>query len=134
MPDWTFDTLKEHFETLLKERDLRVSQQFDALDKAVNKAEIATEKRFESVNEFRGQLNDQSRSLMPRPETEALIKSMNERNEAEHQSMNDKVQALSTTIEKTNNQKAGGGLMLAYVVSGISLLIAIVTLIMKILS
>lgn len=42
----------------------------DASDKAITKAEISTDKRFESVNEFRAQLNDQAQRFMPRLEAE----------------------------------------------------------------
>ena len=40
---------------------------------AIHKAETATEKRFESVNEFRGQMSDQQRTLMPRAEFDAVM-------------------------------------------------------------
>lgn len=46
---------------------------FIASDKAINKAEVATEKRFEGVNEFRAQLADQATSFIPRTEAEARI-------------------------------------------------------------
>jgi hypothetical protein len=45
-------------------RELQLTQA--AADKAVAKAEAAAERRFESVNEFRGQLSDQAASFMPR--------------------------------------------------------------------
>lgn len=38
---------------------------------AVSKAELATERRFESVNAFRAQLSDQTNSFMPREVAEA---------------------------------------------------------------
>jgi hypothetical protein len=68
--------------TLSEERSKRYEILFHALDeklmaiaanseKAVNKADTATEKRFESVNEFRGQLKDQTATLMPRGEVDA---------------------------------------------------------------
>lgn len=41
----------------------------EAADKAIAKAEAATEKRFEGVNEFRGQLADQARTFIPRAES-----------------------------------------------------------------
>jgi len=37
---------------------------------AVNKAETATEKRFDGVNEFRNTLSDQQKNLIPRLEAE----------------------------------------------------------------
>jgi hypothetical protein len=44
-----------------------------AADRAVAKAEAASERRFESVNEFRATLADQATQLMPRAEAEARI-------------------------------------------------------------
>lgn len=41
---------------------------------AVTKAEAASEKRFEAVNEFRAQLNDQARTFVARPEHDAEMK------------------------------------------------------------
>lgn len=66
---------------IVDERDRRYEDRFKATDdrtglaltsseKAVQKAEIATEKRFDSVNEFRGQLKDQAATLLPRSEAD----------------------------------------------------------------
>jgi len=72
------------------ERDRRYEQRFlaqqeavtsalESAKEAVAKAETATEKRFEGVNEFRAQLADQARELMPRKETEGLFAGIAER-------------------------------------------------------
>jgi hypothetical protein len=45
-----------------------------ASEKAVNKAEAAQARVNETQNEFRGTLADQARELMPRKETESLIR------------------------------------------------------------
>jgi hypothetical protein len=69
----------EALRELVDERDHRYEDRFRAMDektslaltsseKAVAKAEMATEKRFDSVNEFRGQLKDQAATLVPRAE------------------------------------------------------------------
>ncbi len=82
--------IKEHFEAVLAEKDKGYSQRFDAQEKAVTaaltaakeavvKAEIAAEKRFDSVNEFRGQLSDQARTFMPRPECEKEFESLRDK-------------------------------------------------------
>lgn len=93
---WTLDTIR----VLIESNDLRYSQRFQAqsealsaafsaqqnavnaalsaADRAVSKAELASEKRFESVNEFRQSLNDQSRLLMPRAEAEERLRSLKE--------------------------------------------------------
>jgi hypothetical protein len=48
-------------------------------DRAVQKAEVATEKRFESVNEFRGTLDNQQRTLIPRSEVDVIKSSLEEK-------------------------------------------------------
>lgn len=76
-------SLRVYLESLIASADQRYSQRFDAQEKAVTsalaaakeaviKAEIASDKRFEGVNEFRAALSDQQRTLMPRAEVEAI--------------------------------------------------------------
>jgi len=66
---------------IMDERDRRYEERFIAMDQktslaltsskeAVTKAEAATEKRFDSVNEFRGSLKDQAANLLPRAEAD----------------------------------------------------------------
>lgn len=68
-----------HLRQLIDERDRLYQEQFKAIEaktslalsaskEAVTKAEVATEKRFEGVNEFRSTLSDQASTLMPRNE------------------------------------------------------------------
>ena len=82
--------IKEHFEAILAEKDKRYEQRFDAQEKAVNsaltaakeavaKAEIAAEKRFDSVNEFRKTLSDQTGTFIPRPEYTQRLDSIDEK-------------------------------------------------------
>jgi hypothetical protein len=60
---------------------------------AVTKAEVANEKRFDSVNEFRNTLADQQRALIPRAEVELLVKSVD-----------DKLTAQAALIEHQNSR------------------------------
>lgn len=76
---WTVDTLKAHIERILEETDNRYEQRFKAAQEAVTKAETAAEKRFDSVNEFRGQLTDQARSFMPRLESEQRMLTLDDK-------------------------------------------------------
>jgi len=68
-----------HLKELLAAADRRYEQRFDAQEKAVqaalnaakdavNKAEQASEKRLDSVNEFRAQLRDQAGTFVTRSE------------------------------------------------------------------
>ena len=51
-----------------KAQDRAVLAALAAAEKAVSKAEIAAEKRFDAVNEFRGQLKDQAATFVTRTE------------------------------------------------------------------
>jgi hypothetical protein len=92
---WTVDTVAAHFGTLLDEADRRYEQRFIGQEKAVaaalaavekggnaalvsakeavTKAELASEKRFDAVNEFRQLVNDVLSGAMPRAEAEQRI-------------------------------------------------------------
>jgi hypothetical protein len=93
MPDPTLRELLtarlDALDLLLKERDHRYEDRFVSMDakttlalssseKAITKAEFATEKRFDAVNEFRGTLSDQAATLMPRAEALSLFKGFSE--------------------------------------------------------
>jgi hypothetical protein len=69
---------------------------FSASEKAIQKAEAATEKRFESVNEFRKTLTDQTATFMPRAQTEALLANLNE-----------KIGDLVARIERNEGRSSG---------------------------
>jgi hypothetical protein len=58
MSEWTVDTLKEHFDALREDDQEAIAAALAAAKEAVIKAEVASEKRFEGINEFRGALND----------------------------------------------------------------------------
>jgi hypothetical protein len=73
MNEWTVTTLKEHLDAMLAERDKQISLALTAAEKAVTKAEVATEKRFESVNEFRLTLSDQTKTFVSRGELYAAL-------------------------------------------------------------
>lgn len=76
---WTVDTLEINLSGKIEALDRfcvtsfaqskeRVDMALAASDKAISKAEQATEKRFEGVNEFRATLADQAALLLPRSE------------------------------------------------------------------
>jgi hypothetical protein len=78
-PGWTFGTLEAYLSQRLIDQGIMLGRRMDDADKAiqaalasaekaVSKAEQATERRFEAVNEFRGQLADQTGTFLPRTE------------------------------------------------------------------
>lgn len=65
----------ERFERMTHETGLR----FEAADKALLKVDTATEKRFDSVNEFRLQLKDQAATLISREEANTRLHALEEK-------------------------------------------------------
>lgn len=61
---------------IINERDHRYTQRWESQERAIAKAEAAAEKRFDSVNEFRGQLKDQAATFAPRAEIEIRLKAL----------------------------------------------------------
>jgi hypothetical protein len=72
---------------------------------AVDKAEVSIEKRFDAVNEFRAQLGDQARTLMPRAEAEVLFKGIATRFEAENKVVGD----LDARVIAMRSEQNGSG-------------------------
>jgi hypothetical protein len=124
---WTVETLGEHFDIRLADKDLRDQQRFEAqssaiaaallaAEKAVSKAETANERRFEGVNEFRQTLSDQAATFISRTEFEAQLKSVTER-----------VQELATRVDKTEGRSGGLNSFLSYLIAGAAIIVAIIS-------
>lgn len=81
--EWTIGTLREHVLALREADDKRYSQRsadqekavqaaLNAAEKATDKADAASEKRFDGVNEFRSTLKDQQSTYITRTEVYAV--------------------------------------------------------------
>jgi hypothetical protein len=70
------ERLEVFYTRRFEDLDAKTTLALAAADKAVTKAEIATEKRFEGVNEFRATLADQAARLMPREEAQAKFENI----------------------------------------------------------
>jgi len=103
----------EFHEHLLQYRN-ETKAALDSADKAIAKAELATEKRFEGVNEFRAQLSDQSATFMPRLEAEQRMA----RN-------TDDIAALASRIDRTEGRSGGLSAGYGYLIAAIAAATAI---------
>ena len=112
-------------EKLLDEREDRTKERFASMkiavdaalaaaDRAVTKAEIATEKRFEGVNEFRETLRDQASTLMPRSEYSV-----------QHQALEEKVEQVTERV--TELARKDWSTVGAYIVGAIGIVAMILT-------
>lgn len=118
--DWTTGTLKIYHDekiALLKEyvgqrfidQDKAVQAALLATKEAIQKAETATEKRFDSVNEFRAQLADQSNTLMPRQEYSV-----------QHKALEDRVTDLNDRMNKVDGAKEGSQVTIGKIYAAIA--------------
>lgn len=89
-------SLREYVDLLASTQKEAVNAALAAAQKAVDKAEAASERRFESVNEFRATLSDQARLLMPRLEAEQQFKTMSE-----------KIDVLTARVNARDDRGAG---------------------------
>jgi H2-forming N5,N10-methylenetetrahydromethanopterin dehydrogenase-like enzyme len=76
MSEWTTDTVLQHLLELRKADTLAVQNALAVANQARDKADLAIEKRFESVNEFRNALKDQQGTYITRNEVYALVASI----------------------------------------------------------
>ena len=111
---WTIETLKEYFEALIRDRDERYRERFDAQERAITKSELASDRRFDGVNEFRESLSDQQRQFLPRPEYERA-----------HVDVVERVNQLSSRMDKLEGVKTGGGNVWGWVAGAIGVIVAI---------
>jgi len=76
---WTFDTLYIHVMEISKAAKEGVNAAMASAEKAILKAETATEKRFDSVNEFRQAMRDQQENFANKSETNLRLEELGKR-------------------------------------------------------
>jgi hypothetical protein len=127
---WTTDSLKEYIEQRFMDADKTVQAALVAQEKAVaaaltaakeavDKANTAGEKRFDAVNEFRGQLADQTATLMPRMEYAA-----------QHKALEDRVAELTDRVNRAEGSSRGVDKSWGVFVAIVGIAIAAVSLIL----
>jgi len=108
-------------ERLAAERDKQVAAAFNASSRAIEKAEIANEKRLDGMNEFRSTLSDQARDLMPRAETEALVHAIEE-----------KLVLLTKQMDRMAGERGGTAQTIGFSVGAVGVLIALAAIVVAI--
>ena len=68
MSDWTVDTIKEHFEKILIEKDKAIGIALASAKEAVSVAEKNSEKWRDNANEWRDAMNDREKKFLSREE------------------------------------------------------------------
>lgn len=130
---WTLESLKQHIEDIISGCDRRHSTCLEHLQdmanqaredarEAIAKAERASEKRFDSVNEFRAVLSDQQQRLIPREEAIAKIEGLQER-----------IDLVAARIDKMEGSGIGKHALWGYFVGAIGVIIMIISVIVMVL-
>jgi tetrahydromethanopterin S-methyltransferase subunit G len=101
-------SLKEHLESRINALEKQVLAAMDASEKAISKAELAAEKRFEGVNEFRNSLDDSNKLNARQTEVDHRFNSMNE-----------KVERLTKEMDSQRDVSRGRGDVWGWVGGGI---------------
>jgi hypothetical protein len=120
-----FTAQREAVTTAFLSQKEAVNAALAAADRAVLKAELASEKRFESVNEFRGTLADQQRTLMPRAEAEAVIKALETRLDSAVATLAEKIESLTKLQIVSGGIKSGVQFGWQYSIAIIGLILTI---------
>lgn len=118
--DMRFDAYERANESRFTAQEKAVSAALFSADRAVSKAEASTERRLEGMNEFRNALGDYSRTLMPRPEAEGMIKAVTE-----------KIDALTKRVNAKEERSGGRGDLWGWIVAGIVAMSALFNLFLK---
>jgi hypothetical protein len=92
------DALDRLFTSQLGAQDEKVQLALTAADKALMKAEAATEKRFEGVNEFRATLSDQAATFVTREFLDGALLSMSVRMDSLERAVSRTLLALLVSI------------------------------------
>lgn len=125
-------TDREFFLVLMDGYDKRYQQRFEAQERAlesalssakeaVDKAQVAAEKRFDSVNEFRNTLADQQRNLLPRQEYQVQHKALEEVVKA----VSDRVDIVAQRQYIANGQSEAAAKLWGFIIGSLGIVIAI---------
>ncbi len=147
---WTINTALQHLLSLVGANDHRYEQRFKdleqfissamltqkdavsaalaAADRAVQKAETASEKRFDAVNEFRETLADQQRNLMPRSEVDVLQRAQAEKISSLEAAVTQKLGSLEKQFDAMQAEQRGVKGGYGYAVGIVGFLLTLITL------
>ena len=75
----------------------------------MDKAQASTEKRFESVNEFRAQLNDQAATFLPRSEYQVQHGAIVDKVDAENKRMLEQMREMELRLTSRLDLMTGSG-------------------------
>jgi hypothetical protein len=115
-------------QTALVAAEKAVTAALAAADRAVTKAEIASEKRFESVNEFRAVLTEQSRTLMTRAEGQLAISNLNEKLDSRTIAQDTRLREVNDRLTRIEGRTTGVAASWTVIVSVVGVALALLSM------
>jgi len=136
--EWTVETLRHHLTAMLSEADRRNDQRFTDMQTALqaalaavreetSKAERAADRRFESINEFRGLVNDLVAGKVDKTEFTLSVASILDRME----DVKERVSRNETRMTRSEGKGAGKDALWGYIVGAVGVLAALVTIVLR---
>lgn len=113
---WTIGSLKQYFDRIMADSDRSVANALAAAEKAVTKAEVAAEKRFDSVNEFRNALRDQQSTFADKSQTDFRLASIEKR------------------LDSNTGRASGHSDVVAWIIAGLAILSSIASPVLAIIA
>jgi hypothetical protein len=101
------DSAEREFHEHLQQNRHETDLAFIASEKAIAKAEVANEKRFESVNEFRAQLTEQAGTFTPRTEFEGQVHALRTEQQTAAGRNAERIQELTDRMNRNDGKGAG---------------------------
>lgn len=127
---WTVESLKEHFSTVMAGNDRRYEERFIAQEKATDVALEALNKRFDSVNEFRQTLADQTATFIPRIEAIQRADNNADKITALEKRLNESVSSINSRLDLNAGKSTGMNAIWGYLVGAIGLSATIISIIL----
>lgn len=106
---WTVDTLKSYTEQRFTDQDKAVQAALQAAKEAVNKAEAANEKQFEAANNVKATFSGELARKLDRTEYDS-----------NHKALEDKIDALTDRMNRTDGVTSGGELSMGKIYAAIA--------------
>jgi len=126
---WTTDTLREHMQRQLDDLRRSLDERYLTQTQANQELKATTAERFTSVNEFRGQLNDQVRTFMSRTEVEQLIKTLDDKTDAQSARDSERFEEINKRLNERSGGDAAMAKMLGFGLTAATIIISVVVLI-----
>lgn len=137
---WTPDLLHQHMIAMLDGQERRFNERIESLtksielslhaaEKAILKAENATERRLEGLNELRAVTEDRAKEFIPRAVAEALTQRLGERIDALAERYAERIDELQSRLDRLEGTRTGlstGWQVLLAAIGGIGVITMIV--------